>query len=333
MTKITTDFVGTESAATTRTRLTEILSFWGFDPAAYTTWGNARTDMNIALSGSSFGQIGASELAGSFLPKINGLNDAEFAISYVLGIGAAQMILHPLEYGSMFQDRAGTTPVTESGQLVGRVLDAGPGGYHAEAVSDAARGVFRDVGGFRYIEYNGVNTAYQTPVLPSPGVDKAQLFSGLRKISDATTGIMAELSVSLNTNPGSFFLAGPTGANPNYIFVSKGSIPQFGAGGIASGFAAPISNVISGIGDIAGDSSTLRVDGAQVALNTADQGTGNYNPSGTHRLFYGARGGTSTFFNGYHYATLGPIVRFSAANATPQQIALAEAYFTGRTDL
>jgi hypothetical protein len=85
-----------------------------------------------------------------------------------LSPGAAQLILHPLEYGSMFQDRAGTTPVTESGQLVGRVLDAGPGGYHAEAVSDAARGIFRDVGGFRYVEFNGINTDYRTENFASP---------------------------------------------------------------------------------------------------------------------------------------------------------------------
>ena len=75
MTKITTDFVGTESAAITKLRFTEILDFWGYAPNDYATWGDARTDLNALLSGTSIGTIGASELAGVFLPKINALND------------------------------------------------------------------------------------------------------------------------------------------------------------------------------------------------------------------------------------------------------------------
>ena len=75
MTKITTDFVGTESAAVTKQRITEILDFWGYAPNDYATWGNARTDLNSLLSGTAIGAIGASEFAGTFLPKINALND------------------------------------------------------------------------------------------------------------------------------------------------------------------------------------------------------------------------------------------------------------------
>ena len=241
----------------------------------------------------------------------------------LLRSGASQLIMHPLEYGSMFQDRAGTIPVTESGQLVGMCLDAGPGGYHATAISDSARGIFRDVGGKRWIEYNGVNTAYQTPVLPAPGVDKAQVFAGLRKLSDAGTGILAELGTTGVQN-GIFNVAAPINVGSTYRFVSRGDVMQAAT---VTGFFAPDTAVITGIGDIAGDIATLRVDGTQVAQNTADQGTGNFNPSGTYPLYYGARAGTSLFFNGHHYRTFGPIVRFGT-NATPEQIAAAEAYYT-----
>lgn len=71
MPKITTDFVGTETEAVTKARITDILDFWGFDPSAYTTWGNARTDFNAILPDA----IGSTEKAGSFLPKINAAND------------------------------------------------------------------------------------------------------------------------------------------------------------------------------------------------------------------------------------------------------------------
>ena len=241
--------------------------------------------------------------------------------------GASQLIAHPLEYGSMFQDRAGTTPVTAPGQLVGRVLDAGPGGYHATALSDAARGVFREVDGRRYIEYNGINTTYATPALPAPLVDKAQVFAGVRKLSDAAIGVPVELGPNASLNAGSFVFAAPaTASAANYFWGARGSASLAGTTSPVN-YAAPITNIIAGIGDITGDRSTLRIDGTQVAQSTADQGTGNYNPSGTYPLYYGARAGTSLFFNGSHYATLGPITRFGN-NATADQIAAAEAYYT-----
>lgn len=244
------------------------------------------------------------------------------ALMATLGDGAAQLIAHPLEYGSMFQDRAGTTPVTESGQLVGHCLDAGSGGYHATAVSDAARGIFRDVGGKRWIEYNGVNTAYQTPVLPAPGVDKAQVFSGLRKLTDAATGMLVELSPRAPNNDGTLYITAPELNSEGYRALSKGTTFTTADASIVD-FPAPLTSVISFLGDILGDLATLRIDGTQVDQATGDQGTGNYL---SYPLYYGARAGTSLFLNGYHYRTLGPIVRFGT-NATPEQIAAAEAYY------
>lgn len=419
---------------------------------------------NLAYRDLRFPRLGAR--------RSGGLNPSA-ALLAALSDGAAQVIMHPLEYGSMFQDRAGTTPVTASGQLVGLALDWGQsggmpqpgperipngtfdtdtsgwtiGGSNAGkatisavsgqlvvesssydtnglwgqtsfpteigktyrlsfdfigiangsaryarvggpsitvssgvlesltnapigtnsliftaintttwvalghlhgtspskttwdnisvkelagspviAISDASRGVFRDVGGKRWIEYNGVNTAYQTPALPAPGVDKAQVFAGVRKLSDAAVGTVAELSASADDNNGSIFIRAPQGAaTGTYIFRSRGAIASNAIS--PNSFAAPTTNVLTGIGDISGDSAILRVDGAQVAQSTADQGSGNYNPSGTYPIYYGARAGTSLFLYGNHYRTLGPIVRFGT-NATPEQIAAAEAYYT-----
>jgi hypothetical protein len=73
-----------------------------------------------------------------------------------------------------------------------------------------------------------------------------------------------------------------------------------------TGYAAPITNVLTGIGDIAGDNAILRVNGTQVAQNTADQGTGNYL---AYPLYIGRRAGTSFPFNGQIF---GLIVRFGS---------------------
>jgi hypothetical protein len=202
-------------------------------------------------------------------------------------------------------------------------------GCHAEAISDAARGIFRDVGGFKWIEWNGTNTAYQTPVLPAPGVDKAQMFAGARKLSDAGRGVLAELSPTIASNNGALGLFAPNSAAADAAFESKGTTLR---DAIGAGLASPVNAVLSGLGDISGDIATLRANGAQVDQDTGDQGSDNYNPSGSYRLFYGARAGTTVFFNGRTYGTLGPITRFSATNATSEQIAAAEAYFTAVTE-
>lgn len=260
-----------------------------------------------------------------------GAPDPFTSLMTTLSTGAAQLIAHPLEYGSMFQDRLGTVPVTEPGQLVGHCLDAGPGGYHATAISDAARGIFREVDGVRYIEYNGINTAYETPALPAPGVDKAQVFAGLRKLSDAAQAAAVGLSILPGARAGSLEVSAPGGglSNQPYVVRSYGTLNAF-AIAPAGAYDAPVTNILAAFADISADRATLRVDGIQAAQSTGDQGTGNYNPSGTYPLFYGARAGTSIFFEGNHYATLGPIVRFSATNASAAQIEAAEAYFTGR---
>jgi hypothetical protein len=67
---------------------------------------------------------------------------------------------------------------------------------------------------------------------------------------------------------------------------------------------APTTNVLTGIGDIAADTAILRVNGSQVAQDTADQGTGNYL---TYPLYIGRRAGSSLPFNGQLYSL---IVRF-----------------------
>jgi hypothetical protein len=80
MTKITTDFVGTETLAVTKTRLDSILSHYGYSTTGYTTWGNARTDMNLILSGTSIAPIADNELASSFITKLNELNTGDYGL-------------------------------------------------------------------------------------------------------------------------------------------------------------------------------------------------------------------------------------------------------------
>jgi hypothetical protein len=129
------------------------------------------------------------------------------------------------------------------------------------------------------------------------GTDKMTVFAGVRKLSDAARGALAELGVG---GPlGSFGFFAPSAANAGYNFTSTGGSTPSSAQTTA--YAAPITNVLTGLGNISGDTSTLRVDGTQIAQSTIDQGPGNYT---TQPLFIGARAGTSLFFSGHLYSLI-----------------------------
>jgi hypothetical protein len=174
-----------------------------------------------------------------------------------------------------------------------------------------------------YISFDGVDDGMVTGTI-TPGTNKVQVFAGVRKLSDATTGIVVEASTALSSNLGAFFLAAPNGATSNYSFVSKGSVPTFGADGLANGFAAPTTNVVTGLGDISGDRSTIRVNGTQVAQATTDQGTGNFL---AYPLYIGRRAGATLPLNGRIYSL---IVRFGT-NLTTGQITSTEKWVNTKT--
>jgi hypothetical protein len=172
-----------------------------------------------------------------------------------------------------------------------------------------------------YLSFDGVDDFLVTPTI-TPGIDKAQVFVGVRKLTDAAQGIPIELSSSSFSNAGTFRMTFPNSVGtPSYGWFSRGTLQSAVA---SNGFAAPITNIVTGFGDISGDTATLRVNGSQVAQDTADQGTGNYL---AYPIYIGRRGGTSLPFNGQIYNL---IIRFGA-NLTTTQITTTETWVNGKT--
>lgn len=171
-----------------------------------------------------------------------------------------------------------------------------------------------------YLSFDGVDDFLVTPTI-TPGTDKVQMFAGVRKLSDAAQGVVAELSASAAANNGSLLLAAPDGASATFAFDSKGTIQT---DAVAAGQTAPLTAVLTGLGDIAGDSAIIRVNGAVADTDTGDQGTGNYL---AYPIYIGRRGGTALPFSGGVY---GLIARFGAA-LSGQQITLAERWLNAKT--
>ena len=229
----------------------------------------------------------------------------------------------PSDFSTMFQDAAGTTLVTAVGQPVGRILDKSGRGNHAYNPSGNSANcpvLQQDGTGRYYLSFNGVNQWLQTNSIDFTYGDKMFVSAGVRKLSDAATGCLLELSTTIVSNNGAIQIAAPGSAAPNYSFRSKGTSLAFAD---TSGYSAPITHTISGIGDISAPNAVLRLNGSQVAQAAATQGAGNY---GNYPLYIGARAGTSLFFNGRLY---GLVVAGKSASAS--EIASTESWLNQKT--
>jgi hypothetical protein len=174
------------------------------------------------------------------------------------------------------------------------------------------------------LSFDGVDDFLVTPTI-TPGADKVQVFSGVGKLSDAATSILAEHSVSAASNAGTFIVTAPNNitSSGNYGMYSRGSTAPAAAANSAITLA-PVINVLTGIGDISGDVQRIRLNGAGEVTNTNDQGTGNYL---AYPLYLGGRSGTSLFFNGQIFSL---IVRFGA-NLDATAITNTEAYVASKS--
>ena len=240
--------------------------------------------------------------------------------------------------GAVFDLNAGTvSSVTGTGNTAA-ITPAGNGWYRCSVTNNGSADIVDTV---RFGPQNGSIAAFTgdgtsgilfwggqlelgttATTFQNIGTDKVQVFAGVRKLSDAAVGVVAEFS-SVFTNPGSFVLRAPkTAGVANYDFISGGT-----ASGVAtapSTFASPITNILTGLGDISGDIATIRANGAQVAQATSDQGTGNFL---AYPLYIGRRAATSLPFNGRDY---GICVRFGA-NLDSSTISATEAWLAGKT--
>lgn len=214
----------------------------------------------------------------------------------------------PSDLSTLFQDAAGTIPVTAAGQPVGKMLDKSGRGNHATQATATSRPILQASSGKWYLSFDGVDDGMVTGSVNFTVTDKMTVWAGVFKASDAGIGMLCELSADLNVNNGSFRMGAPiTAGAASYSASSKGTA---GAGVNRSPFAAPHTAILCMQSDIAAPIVSLRVNTTTAAPGVGTQGTGNY---GNFPIFIGRRGGINSPFNGNLY---GLIVRGVASDAT-----------------
>ena len=201
------------------------------------------------------------------------------------------------DLSTMYQDAAGTVPVTGVGQPVGRVLDKSGRGNHATQTTSAKRPILQQnaTTGAYYLAFDGVDDCLVTGNVDFSGSSKLSLFTGLRKNND-NTAIVVELSqTSGYSTPGAFYLVsgddvgaiGYTSAASNYSVAQITNVP------------APDIAVLSLAFDRSTTTSTIRRNA--VAGTNGNTGTGNF---GNFPVFIAARNQSSLRFNGHLYSLI-----------------------------
>lgn len=178
-----------------------------------------------------------------------------------------------------------------------------------------------DTVGFKpYLKFNGVNQWLQTNSIDFTYGDKMFVSAGVRKLSDAAVGVVAELSASILSNNGTFGLFAPASVSTNMQFASKGTTINSLT---VDSVAAPITAILTGQSNIAAPKLAFSVNTVAATPSTATQGAGNY---GNCPLYIGARAGSSLWFNGRLY---GLVVAGKQASAS--EIASTEVWLNQKT--
>lgn len=224
----------------------------------------------------------------------------EFDVASLFASGEQGGWYDPSDITTLFQDAAGTTPVTATGQPVGRVVDKSGRGNHLTQSTAAARPIYTVVGDLSYLLFDGVDDfLVATAATMSAGQQLTAWTAMTRNVNETTA--VAELSVTTASNPGTFILR----------YLGTGSI-GWGLRG-DSGMAltqtgartVPETIVTSCLMDIAGADPATELPDARInnagGLFTPSgvaAGVGNF---GTYDFYIGARAGTSLFFDGNVY--------------------------------
>jgi hypothetical protein len=262
--------------------------------------------------------------------------------SALFSAGEQGIWLDPSDFSTMFQDSAGTTPVTAADQYVGKILDKSGRGNHAtQATADNRPMLKQDANGRYYLYCDGSNDSMVTPYINLSAIAKVTAFAGLRKLG-STVGILLEFGATNYSSSLGFAVYAPSisvwgGAVSPYnnyyagLSTGKGTMsPEYDVFCTLNNYPPPITNVISAIFDKSAaplSKSQLRVNGlVPTKANTSFTGVDVTGTMSNNPLNLFSRAGTSLFFNGWVY---GLIVR--AAASTTDEITKTEYWLNTKT--
>ena len=224
-------------------------------------------------------------------------------IKSLFGLGEQGFAYDPNDLTTLYQDAAGTIPVTAAGQPVGLMKDKSGRNNHAYQTVSASRPILQRnaTTGAYYLAFDGADDFLQTSSINFTSTDKMSLFAGVRK-NFSSVRILCELSSDMNANAGSFYLTAPENSQGQYGFKARANANQQPSMTVLTqNTSIDDICVLSASSDLSSDRNTIRRNGVFSSINY-ELGSGNF---GNYPLFIGRRGGTSFPFTGHIYSLIG----------------------------
>jgi hypothetical protein len=206
------------------------------------------------------------------------------------------------DLSTLFQDAAGTIPVTAVGQSVGKMLDKSGNNAHATQSTAANRPTYQvDPYGYPYLQFDGINDSMSTANINFTATDKMTATVGLLVDTPSPgAGTAIVLGGDPNTVNGSFLIGAPSSTLDHSFYLRGTSTIIARVNNVVSG-----DDVLTGIFDIGNPTKETelitRLSGVQTTNITwtgTTAGTGNF---GNLPLYIGSLGGTGVFFYGHMY--------------------------------
>jgi hypothetical protein len=234
-----------------------------------------------------------------------GMPALEWSPQMLFAAGEQGVWCDPSDRSTLWQDTAGTIPVTAPGQLVARVDDKSGRGNHATQAATGRQPLYQiDTTGRPYLEFDGVDDALRTASFDSLSTD-ALAVAGLFKKTGTGRRVVFEYGVAV-ASIGSLSLFSE-GSLVNTVGArSRGSTNDRE---ITSPAVVPPNtlSVMSGLYSTNVPRVQARLDGNLLAANAGVQGSVDYGP---FPLFIGARNDASLRAPIHFY---GGIVRFGTS--------------------
>ena len=230
-------------------------------------------------------------------------------------------IYDPSDLSTLYQNAAGTIPVTAANQPVGRMLDKSSLGYHMAQSVAAGRPTYQTDGTKHWLSFDGVDDSVYFASFNLSNVSYPSLFLGVRK-----TGTVLGTAVYVGRNSST---SGVISINAPDSTATSYSGKALNASGIGATLTAddpayepPHRAVISGI--FGASSTYLRVNGIVEDTNVGMSGS----PFTSTYLTIGARnsGGTLVDYSAMEFYGLVIMAR----EATPAEVTQIENWLNGR---
>ncbi len=208
----------------------------------------------------------------------------------------------PSDFSTLFQDAAGTIPVTGVGQPVGRMLDKSGRGNHATQATTTARPLLEiDSNSQYFLAFDGVDDWMQTGAsMDMSGTSEVVAMTAVKVPASRTTrGTVFEHGSSYANN-GSFGMEAPMFSAAAIGVGYRGNGSET-ARSLSASDSIPISAVFGASLYLNDPAFQLRADGTNKQMSIASVGSG---PFANATAFIGSRNGNLQRFEGSLYGIL-----------------------------